>query len=138
MVYRMLAAAGGASLLALGSAATAQELDVSTAGSRIEGNSVIFSSVMIDQDGYIVVHAVENGSPVVPGSLGSTAVAAGQNADVAVPVQGLAAGDYVAMLHHETNGNQTYDFGEGSTDVDTPATDADGNPYAVPFSIGQM
>jgi uncharacterized protein (DUF2141 family) len=138
MLYRILVAAGGAGLIALGAAATAQELDVTTAGSQVQGNAVVFSGVTIDQDGYVVVHAVENGSPVVPSSLGSAAVAAGQNTDVAVPVAGLAAGDYVAMLHHETNGNQTYDFGEGSTDVDTPAMGADGSPYAVPFSIGQM
>ena len=39
----------------------------------------------------------------------------------------------MAMLHDKTKGNDTYDFGEGSTDVDTP-TMVDGKPVVTPFT----
>lgn len=138
MTNRMLFAALATGTLALGGALAAQEVSVTTEGSRIDGSSVIFPNVMMDQDGYAVVHAMEGGAPVAPSSLGHAAVSAGANPEVSVPVEGLAPGDYMVMLHHETNGNASYDFGEGATDVDTPAMNADGAPVTAPFSIGQM
>ncbi|KKK70383.1 hypothetical protein LCGC14_2924510, partial [marine sediment metagenome] len=40
---------------------------------------------------------------------------------------------YMAMLHYETNGNGTYDFGADNTTDDGPATKADGSPYMIEF-----
>lgn len=90
----------------------------------IEGESFVFAKVMAAKDGYLVIHAVgSDGQPVVPGSIGHTPVKAGENVNVMVRVEGGAKSgkDYVVMLHDETNGNGTYDFGEGSTTVDTPS-----------------
>ena len=84
--------------------------------------TVTFPRIATRQDGYIVLHAVENDAPVVPGSLGHAMVMAGENSDVSVTIpQALPAGtELFAMLHAETNGNGVYDFGEGMTDADAP------------------
>lgn len=123
---------------ATGGAALADHLDIMTEGAGVTDGGVVFPAVKIDQDGYVVVHAVVDGAPVLPSSLGHTAVPAGDSTAVMVPVEGLTAGSYLAMIHYETNGNGTYDFGEGSTDVDTPGMRPDGTPYTVPFEIGQQ
>jgi uncharacterized protein (DUF2141 family) len=119
-------------------AALADHLNITTEGARVDGGSVVFPMVKIDMDGYVVVHAVADGAPVIPASLGHAAVPAGESMDVTVPVEGLVPGSYIAMIHYETNGNGMYDFGEGMTDVDTPGMRPDGTAYAVPFEIGQM
>jgi hypothetical protein len=41
---------------------------------------------------------------------------------------------YVAMLHEETNDNDTYDFGEANTDVDTPVMNDD-RPITSAFEV---
>ena len=103
----------------------------------IEDGAIVFPAVKIDKDGYVVIHAVENGQPVLPTSIGHTAVTAGDSQDVVVEVEGgaMEGTEYVAMIHYETNGNGTYDFGEGMTDVDTPGMRPDNTPYALPFSV---
>ncbi len=109
---------------------------IDVAGATSDGSSVTFPMVSAEQDGYVVVHATNaDGSPVVPDAIGHVMVTAGENADVTVDVDGtLTPGTYIAMLHVEDNGNTTYDFAEGMTDVDGPAT-ADGAPVAVPFTV---
>ncbi|KAF0676263.1 DUF7282 domain-containing protein [Profundibacterium mesophilum] len=102
---------------------------------RISGNKATFSQVHASQNGYLVVHAVENGEPVVPGALGHTSVDAGISEDVTVTIDAPfeKGTSYVAMLHTETNGNDMYEFGEGMTDVDVPAM-ADGQPVVLSFT----
>lgn len=123
-----------ATLLALGSTALADNM-IDTTDVKVEGDTVTFAKVSSDNGGYLVLHAVEDGAPVVPGSIGHVAIPAGESTDVAVTadMELAADGEYMAMLHDETNGNDTYDFGEGSTDVDTP-TMMDGKPVVMPFS----
>lgn len=120
-----------------GGAALADHLNITTEGARIEGGSVVFPAVKIDMDGYVVVHQVIDGAPVLPGSMGHAMVMAGDSTDVMVPVEGLTAGSYMAMIHYETNGNGTYDFGDGMTDVDTPGMRPDGTAYGVDFVLGE-
>lgn len=121
-----------------GGAALADHLNITTEGARIEGGSVVFPAVKIDMDGYVVVHQVRDGAPVLPGSMGHAMVMAGDSTDVMVPVEGLTAGSYMAMIHYETNGNGTYDFGDSMTDVDTPGMRPDGTAYGVPFVLGEQ
>lgn len=120
--------------------AHADHLNIDVEGATIEGNSVVFPSVKIDKDGYVVIHAVENGEPVIPASIGHTAVSAGDSENVSVEIEGgaMEGTDYVAMIHYETNDNGTYDFAEGMTDVDTPGMRPDNTPYALPFKVGGM
>ncbi len=122
-----------ATLLALGSTAFAESM-IDTTDVKVEGKTATFAKVSSDNGGYLVLHEVKDGAPVVPGSIGHVAIPAGESMDVAVEADmDLAAdGQYMVMLHDETNGNDTYDFGEGSTDVDTP-TMADGKPVVMPF-----
>ncbi|MEQ9638512.1 MAG: hypothetical protein RIM84_00685 [Alphaproteobacteria bacterium] len=97
---------------------------IDTKNVSIDGESFVFAKVMAAKDGYLVIHAVgSDGKPVVPGSIGHTSVKAGENINVMVRIEGGASSgkDYVVMLHDETNGNNTYDFGDSSTAVDTPS-----------------
>lgn len=127
-----------AASLALSTPALADHLNIDVEGATIEDGAIVFPAVKIDKDGYVVIHAVENGAPVLPSSIGHAAVSAGDSENVSVEVEGGAqeGTDYVAMIHYETNDNGTYDFGEGMTDVDGPGTKADGTPYALPFQVG--
>jgi hypothetical protein len=127
-----------AAIATLAGPALADHLDIATEGARVSGEMLVFPSVRIDMDGYVVIHETMDGAPVIPASIGHAAVPAGTSADVAVPVSGLASGDYFAMIHYETNCNGSYDFGEGMTDVDLPGMRPDGTPYMVPFTIGEM
>lgn len=138
--FTKTALAAAAASLAMGGLAYADHLNIDVEGATIEDGAVVFPSVKIDKDGYVVIHAVENGEPVIPASIGHTAVSAGESENVAVEVEGgaMEGTDYVAMIHYETNDNGTYDFGEGMTDVDTPGMRPDDTPYALPFSVGGM
>lgn len=120
--------------------AYADHLNIDVDGATIEDGAIVFPSVLIDKDGYVVIHAVENGEPVLPASIGHTAVPAGTTENVSVEVEGgaMEGTDYVAMIHYETNDNDTYDFAEGMTDVDTPGMKPDNTPYALPFTAGGM
>ncbi len=131
-------AAAVAAFAAWGGAASADHLNITTEGAMVQDGSVVFPNVLIDQNGYVVIHSVMNGEPMLPQSIGHAAVPAGASTNVMVPVEGLSSGDYIAMIHYETNGNGTYDFGEGMTDVDTPGMRPDGSAYSVPFTLGRM
>ncbi len=92
---------------------------------KIEGNKITGITATIDKPGYLVIHNAGAGAP--PASLGHIALPAGENANVTIegdgpldPSTGLSL-----MLHYETNGNTTYDFGPGSTDIDTPVQAGD-------------
>lgn len=127
-------------IAAIPAVAHADHLNIDVEGATIEGNSVVFPAVKIDKDGYVVIHAVENGEPIIPASVGHTAVPAGDSENVSVEIEGgaMEGTDYVAMIHYETNDNDTYDFAEGMTDVDTPGMRPDNSPYALPFKVGGM
>lgn len=129
----LLAAAAG---LALATPAAADHLNIDADGVTIDGATVTFPSVEIDEPGFLVLHAVVDGEVVVPASIGHAMVPAGTTEDVTVTADyPLAAGeDYIAMLHYDTDGDGTYSFGEGMTDVDTPALNAEGAPYVQAFT----
>ena len=126
-----------AAVLALGSTAAFADNMINTDGVKVDGNMVTVPSVMADQDGYVVIHAVKDGAPVVPASIGHASIKQGENTNVMIESDyPLADGeDYLFMLHDETNGNDTYDFGAGSTDVDTPTMMND-EPVTVMYKAG--
>lgn len=118
-------------------AAQADHLNIDVKAAKIENGAIVFPTVKIDKPGYVVVHAMDGANPVLPGSIGHTAVPAGDSQNVTVKVDGVKEGtEYMAMIHYETNGNDTYDFGEGKTDVDTPGMRPDNTPYALMFKVG--
>ncbi len=130
---RILLAATAA--LAFATPAAADHLNIQSDGVAIDGAQVTFPSVKIDKDGFLVLHAVQGGRVIVPASIGHAMVPAGTRMDVTVAADyPLAAGeDYVAMLHYDTDGDGAYEFGEGMTDVDGPALNAEGQPYMKAF-----
>ena len=132
---KRLLATTAAAMLALGSSAFAAS-SITTQGATVRGDVLTLPKVMAGQDGYLVIHAVENGKPVEPQSIGHTPVTKGENDNVAVTTDyPLKPGQsYLAMLHKETNGDGTYDFGKGMTKVDTPMM-AHGKPVTRKFSL---
>lgn len=94
--------------------------DIDVGNAKIEGNMITGVGVNIDKPGYLVIHNEGAGAP--PANLGHIAVAAGQNSNITIDAGApLDPSTKISlMLHYETNENTTYDFGPGSTDVDTP------------------
>jgi hypothetical protein len=135
--FYLLAAGLGA---ALSGPALADHLNIAVEGVTVEGSDVTFPSVLIDKDGFVVLHQVENGEIVLPQSIGHAAVAAGTTENVKLTADtALEEGrEYHAMIHYDTNGNGEYEFGEGSTDIDTPGMRPDGTAYGKMFSAGGM
>lgn len=127
--------AAAAAVTLVASAASAGHLNLMVEGASFSPQAITFPSIMMDKPGYVVLHAVKNGKPVIPASIGHTALGAGTTQNVKVMVDGnvMRGEGYVAMLHYETNGNGTYDFGAGNTSDDGPATKADGAPYVIKF-----
>ncbi len=106
-------------------ALTAQEQDF--------GQSVTVQSVSVDQDGWLVIHAVQDGKPVVPASIGHTYVKAGTTENVAVALTEEAEdGPLIAMLHVDDGELGVYEFGPDSTDHDKPVVGESG-PLVVKF-----
>jgi hypothetical protein len=121
-----IAILASAAAIALSGTAMAQQatnmpsINVGTA--KIEGNKITGVEVTMDKPGYLVIHNKGAGAP--PASLGHIAVGAGKSTNITVesdkPLDPKT--EISLMLHYETNGNTTYDFGPGKTDVDVPVT----------------
>ncbi len=96
------------------------------------GNSVTVDSVTIENDGWLVIHEIRNGRPVVPASLGYVAVKAGTTKNVVVSLsKDVAAGSKVlAMLHTDKGTAGTYEF----PGADSPIKQG-GKPVVKPMPI---
>ena len=129
----------GVATAALGVAtASADHLNIDVSGVKQMGAKVTFKAVKIDKPGFLVIHATKDGNPVIPQSVGHTWVKPGVTEGVAVTLA-TAPKDgetFIAMLHEDTNNNGKYEFGVGSTDVDTPALNAEKKPYVKAFKAG--
>jgi hypothetical protein len=99
----------------------------------IEGNTIGNVTVEIDRPGYVVIHNDAEGAP--PASLGHIRVDQGRTGNINIEATGPIdpATNPTLMLHYETNDNETYDFGPGSTDVDTPVMNGS-DPVVVPVT----
>ena len=120
--------------------ALADHLNLDVDGVKIDGAKVWIPSALIDKPGFVVLHAVVDGQVVVPASIGNAYIEAGttENVEITADYPLKAGEDYIAMLHYDTDGDGTYSFGEGMTDVDTPALNAEEKPYVKPFKAGMM
>ncbi|WP_139943859.1 DUF7282 domain-containing protein [Notoacmeibacter marinus] len=85
---------------------------------KVEDGKITGISVNTDTAGYLVVHDDAEGA--APANLGHIAVQPGSTDDLSIELTGTPGPGLSLMLHDETNDNTTYDFGPGSTDVDTP------------------
>jgi len=114
-----MAQSSGSNMAASGTPeATSPMVDVSNA--KIEGNKITGVTAQIDKPGYLVIHNKGEGAP--PASLGHITLNPGTTRGVSVEAGSALDPDsgITLMLHYETNDNNSYDFGPGSTDVDTP------------------
>ncbi|WP_353226209.1 DUF7282 domain-containing protein [Salinisphaera hydrothermalis] len=101
------------------------------------GDQVTIPAVVANAPGFIVIHESKaNGKPVVPASIGHTAVETGTNKDVVVKLDHpVKAGDKLfAMLHKDTGNKGVYAFGPGSVHVDPPVV-VDGHPLVRSFTV---
>lgn len=99
------------------------------------GHSVVIKSVTAEKDGWIAIHALKDGKPVVPGSIGHVFVKAGTTQNVYVPLSGEFEGDTVlAMLHVDDGKMGVYEFGADNTENDAPVV-MDGKPVVAKIKI---
>ncbi|MGJ3239134.1 MAG: DUF7282 domain-containing protein [Anaerolineae bacterium] len=74
-----------------------------------DGNSVTIADVVTNQDGWIVIHADNEGAPGPV--LGQTMVMAGSNSDITVELSGDVTTTLFPMLHVDTGEAGVYEFG---------------------------
>ena len=96
----------------------------------ISQNTIIVSNVNLDQDGWIVVHASEQGGPVVPDIISEPVlVEAGESSEIEVTLNdfsSLSDGASVwVMLHTDDGEAGNYEF-DGSNGLDAPITTEEG------------
>lgn len=137
MRFTFSAILAGGALTAMAAAVQAQEAMIKVMDQKAEGSTIVVESVTAPADGFLVVHAVQDGKPVTPGSHGYAAVKAGENKDVRIELDAapMAGAEYVVMLHEDTGEKGKYEFAEGMTDVDKPVTQ-DGKPVMMTFKAG--
>ncbi|TBN38605.1 hypothetical protein EYE42_11905 [Paracoccus subflavus] len=99
------------------------------------GQSVIIQSVTAEQDGWLVMHAVQDGQAVVPASIGHTYIKAGTTENVAVALtEPSEGGPLVVMIHVDDGEAGVYEFGPDSTEHDKPVMGDDG-PVVAKFEV---
>ena len=135
---RTLLAATAITAALAASPVLADHLNIAEAGIAVDGDKVTVPSVLIDKPGFIVIHEVLDGAPVVPASIGHAYLEAGttENVEVTTDYPLKDGADYIAMLHYDTDEDGVYSFGEGMTDVDTPALTPEDAPYVKGFVAG--
>ncbi len=92
----------------------------------ISQNTIIVSNVNLDQDGWIVVHASEQGGPVVPDIISEPVlVEAGEANNVEVTLNDFASlsdgASVWVMLHNDDGEAGVYEF-DGANGLDAPIT----------------
>lgn len=98
-------------------------------------HAVVVKSVTAAADGWIVIHAIQDGKPVVPTSIGHTYVKAGMTEDVHVALTEEIEGDKViAMLHVDDGELGVYEFGFNGVENDKPVV-VDGKPLVMAIDI---
>ena len=88
-------------------------------GAQSAGKKVVVKSVSIAKDGFLVIHAMKDGKPVVPASLGHTRVTAGTTRNVVVELsEAIKPGDTVLTMLHTDDGEMgVYEFPNGDAPV---------------------
>lgn len=117
-------------------AASYEQGTISTAD-QAAGSSVTVASIGMPTNGWLVVHAMQNGKPVVPASIGHVYVQAGPTSNVVVPLSApVKAGDQVmAMLHLDTGNAKVYEFGNGGNEVQDKPVLRDGKPVVSVITL---
>lgn len=100
------------------------------------GPSILVASAGLPSNGWIVVHEVQDGKPVVTGSIGHAWVSAGPSENISVPVSGVASGDQVVvMLHLDTGAPKIFEFANGNVENLDPPVVNEGNPVMTMITL---
>lgn len=80
--------------------------------SRASSSSLVFSEVVIEKNGWLVLHPLSNGKPNGRVVSGFAYLTAGKNANVTIPIDHPAkSGDmFLVMLHSDVDEDQVFDF----------------------------
>ena len=105
----------------------------------VSGNSVLVNSVMLSEDGWVVIHKDNEEGPVVPAIISEPKyLEAGTSENVMVMIkEGTTLNDgekLWVMLHTDTGVEKVYEF-DTNQEVDTPITDASGKIRMIPITI---
>jgi hypothetical protein len=81
-------------------------------GTTREGATLTFPEVVIDGNGWLVLHPFKDGKPVGEIYSGATYITSGKNTGVAVEIDKVPeTGEmFLVMLHRDVNENQKFDF----------------------------
>jgi len=81
-------------------------------GATRDGATFRFREVVIDGNGWLVMHPFENGKPNGKVYVGATYLGRGKSMEVSITVEPAPAkGDmFIVMLHRDVNENQEFDF----------------------------
>lgn len=100
-----------AAIIAMSAApALAQDLSVMGADQDVSGGSVVASSVMAGEDGWLVIHRTD--AAMKPGPVvGHAALKAGENKDVSAKLdEPVKSGDMLMLMLHSDNGPKKGEF----------------------------
>lgn len=108
---------------------------ITLVGATRSGSVLTFPSVMIERDGFVVMHPFRNEKPVRNEYVGATFVKAGTTANVAVDVGVVpqTGENFIVMLHNDMNNDGQFDFGDGLTVPDEPTFEGN-RLIALPFA----
>jgi hypothetical protein len=91
-------------------------------GASRVGATFTFPEVVIDKNGWLVMHPFKDGAPVQTVYVGATYVPAGESRDVAITIdrKPMTGEMFIVMLHYDVNDDQVFDFNDGITVPDVP------------------
>lgn len=120
---------------ALASIAFANHVALEAQDQEVRGTTIVLDRVLLEQDGFVVVHATNADGLVLTPPLGVAHLPAGEHADVEIALDPDALAPYayqdggtiVPMLHVDADGDGMYAFPDGP---DVPVT-VDGAPVVT-------
>lgn len=106
---------------------------------EIMDNQVVIQSITLEQNGWVVIHADDDGEPMVPEIISEPKfLEAGTHSEVSVALAAEAEineGDAIwIMLHTDTGAEGEYEF-DGSNGLDSPILDSDEQIVTAPITI---
>ncbi len=110
-----------------------------TEGTTKDGSTFTFPRVLIDGNGFLVIHPFANGKPVGQIYVGSTYIKDGENRNVAIRVNDPpeSGEKYLVMLHRDVDENQVFDFNDGIDVPDVPVFEGN-NMIAVVYVSSEV
>lgn len=98
--------------------------------------SVTIDTAVLKDGGFVVIHEIVDGKPVVPASIGHAKLKPGKNKNIVVKLikKPKPGSKLLAMLHNDDGIKGLYQFGKITTKFDKPVI-VDGKPVVKPFPV---